>query len=297
MMRKTFAYISKAVILLLIAIFCITISAEKVIVNAASNLIQLRYVYLAEEICAVDIPFGTTIATTIIIDNYREELNLADGYTLEWHIGSETGEKWTKEYVFVTDINFYGVAILKESPKEDATPPQTPEENNPEKNNPEEDKDEHTDENSAEEPGQGSEENSGETIGGEKEPSDASYKIVVNSDNDNFTVTGEPKEGERITVLFAREDKISAVTVFCNGNPVVFGRNNNEIYFYMPKGDVCINCSYGIEDTKKKSILNAQEIIALSIVGGGAVLCGVYVIVKGILAKKSTKSKSDIKQT
>lgn len=295
-MRKTIAHLLDTILVLLLAAICFVVSSDKVVAHAASNMVTIRYVYLEEEITSFDVVVGTKLINTIDEKHY-EEIALDSQYTLEWHIGTERGEKWSAEFVFMEHTTLVGVAVLKEEVTEQNPPKE-----------PEEDKNTGGSQEGSEE---GSEppdvDNEESGSGGSNGASDAAeqergendnipiYKITVKG-GENYTVTGSPQKGERITVLFGDlgQGKINTITVLSNGNPIVFGRNNNEISFYMPDGDVSINCSYcDSENNGKQKLLTTQEIIALSIVGIGALLCGVYVIVRGKLAKKRAKSGAE----
>lgn len=271
-------------------LYSIFVCYSATIAYAVLDKVHIIYVYDNEEISATDVQRGEPITKTLDYDIYQEEVNLPPNYVLEWHIGSESGEIWTKEYLFNVDTNLFGVAVLNsEIPKGDDN--ETPIDNNEtptESNEP------------INEAGGGETNNTNKNTDsdiiktGQENTSIKTYSIVVESDNDKYTVSGNPQKDEKITVVFKEYKEgyeIKNITVLCEGSPVVFSQKGKEISFYMPEGDVNISCVYEIIQENKSGILNTQEIIALSVVGGIAVISGTFFIIKGKLSKKKTVKK------
>lgn len=249
---------------------------------AASDLVDITYYYQGKVLFFVTIPLGGTINSTMPYEMYSEEVTLEEGYILVWHIDSEEGEEWNKDFVFYQDTTLCGVAI--EGQEEEELVIENPNDDTPNDG-------ENESGSSTEEESNPIKEDEGGAPYIQPDETQEEYEIKIENVKGLYTITGEPKQGEIITVVFGEIEQgylLSAITVISGKTQLVIYRKGNEVKFYMPEGDVTIYCYYKeneISETTNK--LTKNEIIALSVVGGCALSYGIFLVIKRLIKQKS----------
>ncbi len=257
MRERKFNKVAGTALLFIITISILLFGNVGTVAYAAGDTVTITYYYQDNVITTIPIPRGGKILSTISYEDYSEEITLAEGYILIWHIGSEDGVEWDKDYIFTEDTALFGVAI--EGEEEIIKDPPDGNNNNEEENVPND--------------------NNQEGITPPTAPEQTKYIIKIENVKGAYKITGEPIKGEHITVYFDQGYLLSDITAFSGDKEVDLYKSGNEVKFYMPKGDVTIRCCYKEESENTKK-LTKNEIIALAVVGGCAISYGIFLIIK-----------------
>lgn len=284
-MGKAKGFNIMVIVLLLVTSVISMILSLSIVSNKAacslSDMINISYYYQGNKLSYISIASGEKIESALSYEMYSEEVTLEEGYILVWHIGSIDGQEWSKDYIFYQDTDLHGVPV--EGQEEEIIV------DNPNENTDNTDNTDGDSEQSGELP---KEDNIPKEPDGEESTANpvliAEYKITLENVKGDYTITGELIKGKIITVVFEQGDSFSAITAVSGNKQLTLYRNGNEVRFYMPDGDVTINCYYEetsvSEDNKK---LTKNEIIALSVVGGCALSYGIFLIIKRVVKQKS----------